>query len=184
MKFCNFKRFLCVLFLIFICFFIGKIFLNALFPITYREIILTESDSNALDPYLIFALVKTESNFSSDAISDKNAIGLMQITEPTAKWVAGKIPINDFEVQMLRNPAINIRMGTWYFAHLLSVYNDEELALCAYNAGSGNVNNWLDNPAYSNDGQSLITIPFVETANYIKKVRRYKQIYMWLYPEI
>ena len=109
----------------------------------------------------------------------------MQITEPTAQWIAEKMNFKAYKFNQLTKPEINISMGTWYLAYLLNLYSDDEtLALCAYNAGRGNVDQWLKNPLYSSDGRCLQKIPFPETESYIHKIERYRRIYKFLYPAL
>ncbi|MBQ4160723.1 MAG: lytic transglycosylase domain-containing protein [Clostridia bacterium] len=168
-----------------IVFFGGKFVLKTLFPLEHTDIINEAAEAQDIDPYLILALIKAESNFVSDAQSHKDAFGLMQITEPTAKWIAGKMNLEGYTAESLLDPTVNIRMGTWYLGYLISLYNgDETLALCAYNAGLGNVDNWLADKKCSADGKNLTNIPFAETEKYIEKIKRYKETYQKLYPEL
>ncbi len=161
----------------------GKYLAKTLFPAPHIMEVKDAAAEYSVDPYLVFALVKAESNFVSDAQSHKGAVGLMQITEPTAQWIAEKIGLQNYSFAQVKDPAVNIRMGTWYLSYLLSLYNqDEKLALCAYNAGHGNVDQWLENENYSADGNTLQNIPFPETEKYIQKIETYKTIYKKIYP--
>ncbi len=176
---------LVLLLLIFLLGIGGNFVLKVLFPTSHSDIILTASEKYSADPYLVLALIKAESNFVSDAQSNKDAIGLMQITDPTAQWIAEKTDYTQYSIDKLKLPDVNISMGTWYLTYLMDLYNgNETLALCAYNAGRGNVDKWLKNAAYSTDGVNLDRIPFSETSAYIKKIERYKQIYIRLYPDL
>ena len=78
-------------------------------------------------------------------------------------------------------PDVNIHMGCWYLNYLINYFHDEDLALAAYNAGMGNVENWLKDENYSADGLSLEEIPFKETREYVKKVESAERIYEVLY---
>ncbi len=169
----------------FLVFFAGKSVLKMLFPTQHIETITAVSEEYNLNPYLVLSLIKAESNFVSDAESSKGAVGLMQITEPTGEWIAGKLNNEDYSFERLREPQTNIYMGCWYLAYLLKKYDgDETLALCSYNAGSGNVENWLADPLLSDDGKTLINIPFEETRKYVERIYRYKELYMHLYPDL
>ena len=152
------------------------------FPLNYPEYIVKYSQKYKLDPYLVAAVIKTESNFDEGAKSNKNAYGLMQITPDTAQWAAEKMNINNFKTQMLYNPEFNIRMGCWYLDNLKEEFNNNmEVVLAAYNGGRGNVQKWLKSTEHSADGKNLHYIPFKETDKYVKKVKVNYSIYKYLY---
>ncbi|MCG4722862.1 transglycosylase SLT domain-containing protein, partial [Alistipes putredinis] len=71
----------------------------------------------------------------------------------------------------------------WYLSKLYKEFNDLDLVIAAYNGGSGNVNKWLNDEAYSKDGNKLHEIPFNETKNYLGKVKENYIIYKSLYGE-
>jgi len=152
---------------------------NRYYPVKYSEFI--KQSAGRLDHALILAVIHAESKFRPEAVSSKGAIGLMQVTEATAEWMASLMEIDDYKREMLTDPEINIAIGC-YFLNWLSVYypDELELALCAYNAGLGNVNRWLADERYSIDGESLQVIPFAETEQYIKRVANNKIIYKFL----
>ncbi|MGL5615430.1 MAG: lytic transglycosylase domain-containing protein [Sarcina sp.] len=154
---------------------------NVIFPNEYNNYVMKYSDEYDLDPMLVFAVMKAESNFNPDAASNKDAKGLMQITGSTGTWIAEKLNMKDFNVEMLNNPEVNIRFGCWYLRYLIDESVSEDIAIAAYNAGIGNVKNWLKNPKYSTTGDKLDYIPFKETDKYVKKVKVYKNIYQKLY---
>lgn len=155
---------------------------KAMYPVKYKEYVLEYSAKYDLDPYLVFAMIKVESNFKPDAMSPRNARGLMQITDKTGKWGAGILKLENYTMDSLYNPETNINIGCWYFKSLLKEFwNDMNLALAAYNGGSGNVREWLKDGSLSNTGKSLDRIPFKETESYVKKVddclTAYKKLY-------
>lgn len=155
------------------------------FPLYYKEYILKYSNENSLDPYLVTAVIRTESNFNSDALSRKDAKGLMQIMDDTAGWIAQKMKDKDFKNQDIFDAETNIKFGCWYLNNLREEFGENpELILAAYNGGRGNVKNWLKNRKYSKDGKSLQYIPFRETDRYIKKVRVTYNVYKYLYPNL
>lgn len=143
------------------------------YPVKYSTYITKYAKENDLDPYLVIALIKQESNFIADARSEY-AGGLMQLTEVTASEYAKKLDIADYNYM---DPETNIRIGCFVLASLIDKYNDVDTALAAYNAGAGNVDSWLKNPDYSSDGKTLYYIPFSETRHYVKKVNQYIDIY-------
>lgn len=168
----------------------GIFILNALFgwfsrkylyPIEHKEIIFAQCDNFGLDKRLVLSLVKVESNFKVNAKSKKGAVGLMQVTPTTAKFIAKELNVVTFD---LYNPNDNVTFGCYYLGYLLNKFNDTTLALCAYNAGEGNVIEWLKNSEYSHDGKTLYKIPFKETENYIRKINKAYNKYTKFYKNI
>jgi soluble lytic murein transglycosylase len=156
--------------------------LKVLYPFSNQSVINNYSQMYGLDPCLVAALIKTESNFDSKAKSSKNAYGLMQITSTTAKWAAEQMGITNFNVDMLYEPKFNINMGCWYLNNLNKEFSGNmTLVLAAYNGGSGNVQKWLNDAQHSKDGINLHYIPFKETDMYVKKVNVNYNIYLYLY---
>lgn len=156
--------------------------LKLLYPIEYKETIIKHGQINNIDPLLIAALIKTESNFEPEAESRKGAKGLMQITPATGEWIAKTINMSNYEEDMLFDPEVNILLGSWYVKHLRDYYKSSfELVFAAYNGGRGNVDKWLKDKNLSSDGMTLDTIPFPETKNYIEKLRKNYNIYKFVY---
>ena len=143
------------------------------YPVKYSTYITKYANENNLEPYLVIALIKQESNFVADARSEY-AGGLMQLTEVTADEYAEKLGLTDYNYM---DPETNIKIGCFVLASLIDKYNDVDTALAAYNAGVGNVDGWLKNPDYSSDGKTLYYIPFSETRHYVKKVNQYIDVY-------
>lgn len=153
-----------------------------MFPMKYREYIQEYSERNNVDPYLVLAMIKVESNFDPKAVSHKNARGLMQISEKTGAWGAEKLKLDKYRADSLFDPETNISIGCWYLNVLSGEFGGNiQLILAAYNGGSGNVNEWLKNKSYSSTGKSLDKIPFRETEIYVRKVQNYRSIYKKLY---
>lgn len=136
-----------------------------------------------VDEALVYAVIRTESGFREDVKSSAGAVGLMQIMPDTFKWLQEKESGSvKYGADKLTDPEINIRYGTYYLSYLLSHYNgNEELAIAAYNAGMTNVDKWLKDERYSEDGDSLKKIPYKETAKYVKRVTKTKGVYETLY---
>ncbi len=116
--------------------------LKMIYPKAYQEPVLEYATKYQVNENLIFAVIKAESNFDEKAISNREAVGLMQIMEETAKDVARKNDI-DLNAENLRDEVLqsskNIEIGTCYLKTLLDRYENEEVALAAYNAGIGTV---------------------------------------------
>ena len=155
-----------------------------LFPLKYLYEIRQSANEMGVDPFLVTALIKAESNFNVDAISRADAKGVMQLTDETAQFCAEKIGLELNEGDIY-SPAINIRLGTFYLKRMLTLFDgDEALAVAAYNAGEGRVREWLKDPTLSTDGESLDYIPYEETRRHVEKIATYKKIYKLLYPNI
>lgn len=153
-----------------------------IYPIKYSAYIFKYSNEYKLDPFLIAAVIKTESNYNPKAYSDKHACGLMQITEDTGQWAASEMKLDRYSEDMLFNPEFNIRMGCWYISDLNKEFKgNTDVVLAAYNGGRGNVEKWLKSQEHSKDGQNLHYIPFKETDKYVKRVKTNCNIYKFLY---
>ena len=158
--------------------------LKIMYPRTYEEAVLVYSEEYNVDKNLILALIKAESNFDEDAISNRNAIGLMQLMEETAKDVANRngIELDDENIrEELCDVYKNIEIGTAYIASLLKKYENKEVALAAYNAGIGTVDNWIEKGIINRDGTDIENIPYKETNYYVRKILRDYEIYQELY---
>lgn len=156
--------------------------LKIMYPRTYEEAVLIYSEKYNVDKNLILALIKAESNFDEDAISNRNAIGLMQLMEETAVERSNAIEGTEIEAYDLYDPETNIKLGTSYFAYLLGLYDDNiVLAIIAYNAGLGNVEQWIKDGVIKADGSDIENIPYKETENYVRKILRDYQMYLKLY---
>ena len=183
MKFKKVVKVLSLIFLIIILFNIKSIF-KSFYPIKYETQIVKYSQRYKVDPHLVAAVIKAESNFNEKAVSNRGAYGLMQIMPDTAMWIAENMEFKDFKVEKLYDTEINIAMGCWYINNLNNEFNGNiDLVLAAYNGGRGNVKKWLKNKAYSDDGKKLNNIPFGETDKYVKKVKTNYNIYLKLYSD-
>ena len=113
-------------------------------------------------------------------MSHREAIGLMQVMEGTAKDVAKKYGIeidSNRAKEEILNVQNNINIGTKYLAVLLEKYGNKELAVAAYNAGIGTVDNWIEKKIIKSDGSDIENIPYKETNNYVRKICRDYKIY-------
>lgn len=178
------KFFLFLIFLFLIFFIVAKfskIVVKHYFELENKEIIEYYSQNYEVDPYLICAIIQTESGFNQYAVSNKGASGYMQLMKSTADWGAEVIGIENYSYDQIFEPEINIQIGIWYVSTLMKQFENIEVALAGYNGGSGNVSSWLKDERYSDDNKKLHTIPFPETDDYIKKVNLNYKIYSKLY---
>lgn len=143
------------------------------YPLRFRGDVAAAASEQKLDPNLVAAVIFAESGFRTGRVSSKDARGLMQLKESTAKFVAQKLGIS-YDAQTLNDPNQNIRIGTWYLRYLLDKYGEElTQALAAYNAGETVVDQWIR--AGHQD------IPYPETRAFVEKVKRSKEKYDRIY---
>ena len=144
------------------------------YPIRYSEQISAAAAEFDLEEAFIYAIVLAESSFRTEAVSNVGALGLMQIMPETGHWIARKFDMGDaFTADMLTDPAVNTRFGSWYLRFLLDRYDGNmRCAAAAYHAGQGTVDKWLKDPAISADGLTLTDIPSDATNNYVNKVMK------------
>jgi len=150
------------------------------YPISYIEEIQKYSSEYGVDPKVVLAIMRVESNFKSDAVSKVNAKGLMQVLPDTAKHVAKLLNI-DVNSLDLNDPETNVKIGTYYLKYLMQNFSNMNTVYAAYNGGIGNVNTWLKDSKYSSDGVTLYNIPSAEAKNYVKKVNKALKAYEILY---
>ncbi len=164
-------------------FYVSRVLEKRTYPMVYPDLIEKYALEFDIDPYLVAAVIHTESSNIKDAVSSSGAVGLMQVMPTTGEWIAGKLDILDFTTERLYEPELNVRFGCWYLRFLADrLDEDRALMLAAYNAGHGNVDKWLNDPEISENGQ-LINIPFPETKRYVEKVQRAYEKYTNLYPD-
>lgn len=151
-------------------------------PLMYTEIVEKYSEEYAVPKQLVYAVIKTESSFKSDAVSPKGATGLMQLMPDTFTWLCEKNSDPDNNPDLLYNPETNIMYGVYYLGLLYSEFESWETTLAAYNAGPSRVRGWLKDENITDDGV-LVNIPYKETEEYIQKVMTAKKNYTELYFE-
>lgn len=161
--------------------------LKIIYPKTYNEIIEKYAEEYNIESDLILAVIKSESNFDAKVKSHKGAIGLMQLMRQTAYEVVPNI--ENLEVteenieEKLLEPETNINIGTKYLQMLLEKYSNVEIALTAYNAGTGNVDKWIQQGIINADGSDIEKVPFKETNKYVRSILRDYEIYKELYKD-
>lgn len=149
---------------------------RAALPRHHRALVRQHAETEGLPESLVFAVIHTESGFRTQVVSRAGARGLMQVTPDTGAFLATRLGMEDYHPDMLFDPGVNIRMGTYYLRYLWDLFEDRDTALAAYNAGPGRVRGWLEDPAITVEGR-LANIPFEETRNYLEKVRLRERLY-------
>lgn len=154
--------------------------LKILYPREYIEFVEIYSEENNLSEEFVFAVIECESGFDKKAESYLGAQGLMQMLPGTFSWLQEKRD-EELDAESIFDPETAIDYGCYYYRMLIDQFGDERTAVAAYHAGSGSVEQWLENKNYSFDGITLAEIPYPSTKQYVDKVMRVKKIYKKLY---
>lgn len=158
-------------------------FYKSNYPQGYSELVSKNAAEFSIDVNILYAIIKTESDFQPDAVSNVGARGLMQIMEDTFHWI--KTKLGDFETEYddMYQPEQNIRYGAFLIGYLYQEFGSYETAVAAYHAGRTATAGWLANPEHSSDGETLDSIPSDDTGHYVNKVMDCYKKYTNLYPE-
>jgi soluble lytic murein transglycosylase len=152
------------------------------FPLPYRADLDRFSKQNGLDPFLMAALIRQESQFDPTAVSRANARGLTQIMPATGKELSRRLKIKVFTTASLFQPSVNLELGTFYLKTLTSQVNGRtEAALAAYDAGLTRARAWLTWGDFREPAEFIETVPFSETRDYVQTVLRNADVYRRLY---
>ena len=155
---------------------------HGLFPRPYWEALRKYSEENGLDPYLVAALIRQESEFNPSAISHSNAYGLMQLLPKTGKGEAKAVGLHHYNIDALLDPNTNIQLGTHYFRKMVDHFGGQvEYALAAYNAGDDRVEDWRTSGTYHDVDEFVESIPFTETREYVQAIVRNAEVYKRVY---
>lgn len=152
------------------------------YPFPYQDKVFQYAVAYEVDPFLVAAVIRTESKFVAVARSPKGAMGLMQMMPETGRWVAEQVGRDDFRPELLNDPEVSIRFGVWYLASLKKEFKGNEiLMLAAYNGGRGNVAQWMRQMGWGADFRDIERIPYRETKEYVGKVlvarAKYRDLY-------
>jgi len=142
------------------------------YPSPFAERLKPVAQLQGLDPAWVYGLIRQESRFITDARSSVGASGLMQIMPATARWIARKMGVKDFQPSQINELETNLQFGSFY---LKTVFDDLDrspvLASAAYNAGPGRPRSWRGTLPAAVEGAIFAEIvPFTETRGYVKHV--------------
>jgi soluble lytic murein transglycosylase len=154
---------------------------KVLFPRPFWPDVQRYAEANSLDPYLVAALIRQESEFNPGAVSYANAYGLMQLLPKTGRTMAKSVGLKHYNTASLLAPTTNIELGTRYFRDMTDKLGTVEYALAAYNAGSDRVEDWRDTGHFRDIAEFVESIPFVQTRDYVQSIVRNAAIYRRLY---
>ena len=153
---------------------------RANYPLKYTDEVEKYCAEYGVPEYVVYSVIKVESNFDSGAVSDAGAIGLMQMMPDTFTWLTSTLK-EDLNSAMLYDPDTNIKYGTYYLAYLYIRYGSWNEVYAAYNAGQGTVDGWLEDEELTDSTGRLKKIPYKETSGYVKKVSKANEVYKRLY---
>ena len=157
---------------------------QALYPREYCDFVEQYAAVYDVPVNLVYAVIRTESGFDPEALSSVGAVGLMQMMPSTFRWLTDDMLGEGLADEMLYDPETNIRYCVYYLRRLYDRYGDWLTACAAYNAGSGRVDAWLDDPTMVDLMGNLIEsrIPFEETRAYVRKIKKAYTAYERLSP--
>ncbi|HEY0306131.1 MAG TPA: lytic transglycosylase domain-containing protein, partial [Longimicrobiales bacterium] len=156
--------------------------LRILYPLPYQDTIEREARRHGLDPFFVAALMRQESWFNPQAVSGANAVGLMQVVPSTGRALARGENVGNVTAETLKDPEINIRLGTKFLADLMRTWQSRtDAVLAAYNAGPTRMERWRRFPEFAQPDLFVERIPFEETRDYVRVVRVNTTIYHALY---
>lgn len=181
------KRTFLLLFLSFlVLLFFSSKWLTLFYPIYYKDEIRQHAQNHGINPLLVAAIIKVESDFKPGSESHKGALGIMQIMPDTAKWIMEKAEFKNVPLNKVKNEIDeNIKMGTWYLEFLSQKFDGNEIAIiAAYNAGPTNVMNWMKKGIWDGKLETSKNIPFGETRHYVQRVSHYYKQYCDIYKEL
>ena len=159
-----------------------KLYLKKAYPLKYTEYVEKYSNEYGLDPFFVYSVIRTESDFVPNATSSIGARGLMQVTEETFEWIRGRLKDNESTFDSMYDEETAIRYGTYLMYFLKQTLQTEQNILCGYHAGVNRAKSWLDDGEISKNGEIITeNIPFPDTKQYVKKVMKTFEIYKKLY---
>jgi soluble lytic murein transglycosylase len=152
------------------------------FPLPYRAELERFAKANGLDPFLVAALIRQESEFNPKAVSRMNARGLTQILPGTGRELSRRLKVKTYATASLFVPAVNLQLGTFYLKSIVDNLGGRwEAALAAYNAGPSRAKAWSSWGEFREPAEFIETVPFSETRNYIQTVLRNADTYRRIY---
>ncbi|MDE1161801.1 MAG: transglycosylase SLT domain-containing protein [Acidobacteriaceae bacterium] len=152
------------------------------FPRPYWPQLSEDAQENGLDPFLVAALIRQESEFNPGAVSRANAYGLMQLIPSTAKSLAKRKGMRHFQTSQLLDPSVNLSLGTLDLRNSIAKYGGQvEYALASYNAGDTPIRRWIAGGDYKDIPEWVESIPYTETREYVQAIIRNRELYRAIY---
>jgi soluble lytic murein transglycosylase len=156
--------------------------LKIMYPTPFEGLVLQEATQRELDPLVMYALMRQESQFIPAAQSHADARGLAQVIPSTGEGIAEQLGDTGFSTSDLYLPYVSVRYGTYYFASNLPSFDRKLLpGFAAYNGGPGNAARWLDGSALIDPDLYIERIDLFETEDYLRKVYQNYGFYRLVY---
>jgi soluble lytic murein transglycosylase len=154
-----------------------------IYPIHYGTTIGVVSQQYGIDPYMVAAVAKAESDFDPEAVSTAGAVGIMQLMPDTADWITGLSSWRGPDDPVLTNPADSLELGACYLGYLVDEFDGAtKPTLAAYNAGQSVVAEWVAS-AGGPESFDLASIPYRETRDFVERVEGYWKLYIRVHPD-
>jgi soluble lytic murein transglycosylase len=161
--------------------------LHLIYPVKYKDSIVAVAKQTGVDPYLIAAMIRVESNYKAEQISARGAIGLMQLLPQTATYVIEHEQLATLTSADLKRADANIAIGGAYLSILQRTFakelqgkdNNSQVAMLAvaYNAGPGTTRNWLNERVWDGTYAHVAQLRIGETRHYVQRVVYYYNKY-------
>gem|GEM_PF-1653590 len=157
-----------------------------IYPLPFAETVGASAGAESLPYIFVSSVIRQESLWDESAVSHSGALGLMQLMPATARTLARRLGLPPPDSSRFFDPAWNTRVGCAYLGDLMSKYQRRaHLALIAYNAGPGRVQEWQGRPGSPRDEDLFVeSVPFRETRSYVRRIFLNYWEYGRLYPEL
>jgi len=154
------------------------------YPLAYRPLVEEWRHLGDSPPYYLYAIMRKESGFDPHIVSYADARGLLQMIPPTTERVARALDLTYTE-DMLYQPALNIRVGSWYIGRLFHKFKGQiPLASGSYNSGPGPVMRWMRQHGQRPMDELVELVSYSQTRGYMRKVTEIYARYLYLYQGI
>lgn len=156
------------------------------YPVKFEESVKKYSDDYGVPEFVIYAVIKCESDFNSALLSDSGNIGLMQVSPETLEKYKGNLKDN-YDTGMLYDPDTNIKYGTYRLSKMYIKLGTWKSVYAAMAAGEEQVEAWLLDKEVSDIGEKtkpfLRDIPDRETEKFVNRLSKTAELYKSLYFE-
>jgi soluble lytic murein transglycosylase len=153
-------------------------------PLQFTEIVVRRSSASQLDPRLVVAIMRQESNFDPQVRSNAAARGMMQFTHPQAIKIARELGWTYFTDDELYSPENSIALAVRYLADLNTMFPDQaEAVVASYNGGEDNVKRWMTRSKSEDPERYVPEFVFGQTKDYVRRVMANYRVYQQLYDE-
>jgi soluble lytic murein transglycosylase len=152
-----------------------------IYPMVHEDALLAEAAEHKLDPSLMAALIRQESNFNPAATSPAGARGLAQVMPELGERLARELDYPVWDPVLLYQPDVSLQLGAFHLRELFARYDQRAHILAAYNAGVSRVERWSQRIGVDDPEVFAERISFVETRDYVRIIQRSEEIYRALY---